>query len=64
MVSHNFQWNWSHGCQTIYFPDFEEFAELFGAEKHTGKDPKGEEIIIRWKFKEYGVRGKSFIVTQ
>ncbi|URA10629.1 hypothetical protein [Thermospira aquatica] len=56
MVSHTSQWNWSHGCQTIYFPDFEEFAELFGAEE-SGND---------WRFAQdvYGKEGRSFIVTQ
>ncbi|URA09138.1 hypothetical protein [Thermospira aquatica] len=62
MVSHNSQWNWSHGCQTIYRDDFEEFAELFGGEKKEEK--QGKTTITRWEFKEYGVRGKTIILTQ
>ncbi|URA10255.1 hypothetical protein [Thermospira aquatica] len=56
MVSHTSQWNWSHGCQTIYRDDFEEFAKLFGGKKSEDK----------WAFAQsvYGKEGRSFIVTQ
>ncbi len=57
MDNHSLQWNWSHGCQTIYQNDYEIFARRFGGRK----DDQGN-----WVFDQsvYSKKGYYFLLTQ
>ena len=51
-----YDWNWSHGCQTIYGDDYDEMMEVLGGTKTKIKNDDGK-ILLRWRYDFYK-RGK------
>lgn len=55
-----YDWNWSHGCQTIYGDDYDELMEVLGGTKKETWNREKQRTELKWEY-NFKKKGKYFL---